>query len=799
MKYSSVFLLLSIFCINPILAQYSITGQITDTVGATLDFANVLVLSAADSTFIDGTTTEEEGSFAIELSNAGTFILSVSILGFDSFTSDQFALSDNNPNQLFPAIVLTASGIKLETINVTAEKPFFEQRIDRTIVNVANTITATGLSALEILERSPGVLVNRQGDISMMGKSGVNIMINGRLNYMPQNALLDFLAGISAENILSIELITTPPADLDAEGNAGYINIVLKNNPNDGFNGNYSVAAGYGRGTLANSNLSFNFRKKKVNLFGAYGYSYNARPQFSDQTRRTGLDADFSEDYLSKDRNPIRNNQNGRLGLDYQINNRTTVGFLLSGYINIWDMEEESFIKFSPSAALDTLITSLNVEKNIWKHLQTNVNFNHRFASGNLNIDFDYLLYDNENPTTYDQDFMLEDGVFLKSEDLFSNTSAPFNIVVGSADYSNSFLKKGNIKTGVKAVISTFENEVDARINGNILPQYTDKSDLSEQVLAVYAQTDFPLSDKISTKAGLRYEYSDTKLISEVEGKTVDRAFGNFFPSLFLQYKVDETTQFNLSYSRRINRPSFSNMASFVIFLDPRTLFGGNARLQPAISNTFKAGYRFKTINLSLEYSQEDSTIVLFQNRYNPATKVTTIIPDNLEKQRIFNASIAFPLKVTNWWRMRLFGQPSFKEAVTQEEDISYTIKQGNFFVNGNQTFTLPKDYTIELSGFFRTGNVNGNAIVKSMNVLNLGLQKKLKNNARLSINVSDVLNSLRSQVSVEIPAKNFFIQRQFDFSQRTFTISYSSSFGNSKIKAARNRESGSEEKKRVN
>lgn len=799
MKFSLSLCLSFFFFTQIAFAQFSVSGQITDSAGSPLDFANVLLLNAADSIFIDGTTTLTEGRFDLNPAAAGDYLLRVEMLGFDTYYSDVFTLNSDTAAKDFAAIILTEGGIELATVNVTAEKPVFEQRIDRTVVNVENTITSAGLSALEILERSPGVLVNRQGGISMLGKNGVNVMINGRLNYMPQDALTDFLAGLSADNIVSIELITTPPAEFDAEGNAGYINIILKNNPDDGFNVNYSLAAGYGRGALANGNVNFNLRKNKINLFGGYGYSYDARPEFSDQTRRTGLGDDFFAAYLRKDRNPVRNNQNGRLGLDYQIDDKTTVGVLVSGYINRRDMEEESFISFRPATAPDTIITSDNIEQNYWKHLQTNLNFNRRFQNGTLNIDLDRLLCDNRNPVDYDRDFALADGDFLFNEQLRSRKYSPFSINVANADYTFSAFKTGKLSTGVKAVLSEFENEISADRDGTILPQYTDRSDLSEKVFAAYAQLDRPLSEKITAKVGLRYEYSDTRLLSDTEGTTVDRAFSALFPSLFLQYRPDETQQLNLSYSRRINRLSFSNMAGFAVFLDPRTLFAGNARLQPALADAVQVGYRFKTVNVQVQYTQEDSTIVLFQNRYDPATGITTIVPDNLQKSQLLTASVAFPLRVKKWWNMRLIGQFSYTEAVTAEENLTYTVSQANFFLNGSQTFTLPADYSIELSGFYRSGNVNGNIIVRPMGVLNFGVQKKLKNNARLSFNISDVFNSLRAMVETDIPAENFFAERQFDFSQRTFTLSYSSSFGNSKVKAARKRDSGGEERQRVN
>lgn len=201
----------------------------------------------------------------------------------------------------------------------------------------------------------------------MMGKDGVNVMINGKLNYMPTDALIQFLEGMDANNISKIELITTPPANFDAQGNAGFINIVLKRNLDEGLQGSYAVSAGYGRGFVGNASINLNYQKGKVNLFGNYSYTRNDQEQFTDLNRNIG---DFTTD-LIYDREPIRNNQNARIGLDYQVGNQTTVGVLFSGYVNRWDMDAINTI--NQNVDDETTIISQVREDNDWNHWQGNI------------------------------------------------------------------------------------------------------------------------------------------------------------------------------------------------------------------------------------------------------------------------------------------------------------------------------------------------------------------------------------------------------------------------------------------
>lgn len=781
-------------------SQYTVSGTATDTNGLPLAFANVLLLKANDSTFISGATSDDNGTFELTTNTAGAYIVTVSVLGFDTYTSEGFSLTDAKSNKELGTVQLSEGALALNEVQVVGSQPLIERKIDRTVVNIANRINTAGSSALEILERSPGVVVNRQGNsIAMLGKEGVNVMVNGKLQYMPADALFSYLEGLDADNIKSLELITTPPANLDAQGNAGFINLVLKKNPNEGLNGNYSLSAGFGRGETGNASVNFNYRKNRINLFGGYSYLRNGQEQFTKLERRTGVGDDFTETLLTSERNPTRNNHNFRLGLDVQTSEKTTIGVLFSGYGNNWDMDALNITDIRPASAPDTLAISRNVEVNDWQHLQSNLNLLHNFDNGaTLNANFDYLVYDNQNPISYDLRFEGEDGMLFDQSNLQSQKDTPFNILVGSLDYSISFGEKAKLSVGTKYVTSDFENDVSLTDDGAILPGFTSVSDLTENIFALYSQLDYQLSEKTTLKGGLRYEKTDTELNSTNGGQVVDRNLDNFFPSIFWNQKFGEFSSFNLSYSRRINRPSFSDMAPFVIFLDPRTSFGGNATLRPALANTFELSVSRKRINLTAQYTDEDFTIVNFQNRFDPATNTQLIVPDNLEGQKTASLTLSFPIKVTDWWKMRYFTTYLWQESTTLEDLGRFTFDQSNMRINGTQTFTLGKEWSAELSGFYQTRSLVGNVKFEPLGILNFGIQKKFKDGSRLAFNMNDVFNSLERIGITNLPEENIYIERLFDFSQRTFKLTYSASFGNKGVKKERDRKTGAEDEKKL-
>lgn len=258
--------------------QNSINGRIQDNLGTPIAFANVLLLKANDSTLVKGTITEDSGQFSFESIAQGQYIVSVSMVGFKPSFSEPLLISENSRIALPP--ILLSEGVELDEVVVTTKKNLYVQKIDRMVINVESSILSAGSSALEILERSPGVVVDRQNNtISLVGKSGVFVMIDGKQSYMPISSLVQMLEGMSANNIETIELITTPPANYDAEGNAGFINIVLKEQTDVGFNGSYSLSAGIGNGNTTSDNISFNYRKKRLNLFGNYSFLRNEQGQ----------------------------------------------------------------------------------------------------------------------------------------------------------------------------------------------------------------------------------------------------------------------------------------------------------------------------------------------------------------------------------------------------------------------------------------------------------------------------------------------------------------------------------------
>src|SRR5665213_1543253 len=345
-KLQPLSFLILLFCVigtRKVSAQSSIHGIIEDQNGKPVQYANVLLLKISDSSLVKGMISDASGKYSFTNIKNGKYLLTATFTGMSQVFSKIFEISSDKKEINSPILRLNNLDLKLKDVTVAAKKPMFEQKIDRMVINVKNSITDAGGSALDVLEKSPGVTVNRQNNsIAINGKNGVVVMINGRLTYMPMDALFQLLAGTNADNIEKIELITTPPAKYDAEGNAGYINIVLINNPYQGINGSYFVTAGYGKKELGSAGVNFNYRTAKINLYGNYAFNYNHFIQTGTGFTQLTMGTDIISNISFDNRNGIMQVHNLRIGMDYQLDTSTVIGALISGYNSRWTMTSDN-------------------------------------------------------------------------------------------------------------------------------------------------------------------------------------------------------------------------------------------------------------------------------------------------------------------------------------------------------------------------------------------------------------------------------------------------------------------------
>lgn len=785
--------------------QTLISGIVADVAGKPLPAASVLLLNGADSTLVKGQLSTMEGSYSFEGVEPGEYRLGVSMLGYTHYFSDVFTLNNQSGEKDLGTTVLEENAQQLDEVSIVAKRPLFEQKIDRLVVNVATSVTSAGSTALEVLQRSPGVLVNRgAGWINMSGKNGVLIMINGKISRLPPSAIIQLLEGMNADNIERIELIHTPPANFDAEGNAGIINIVLKKNVDDGLNGSYSLSAGYGLKEKAGANLNFNYRRNKVNLYGDYSWNYDNNPQIFSNYRSIKKDGTILETDGVSDRDPTRTHtQNARLGFDIQLSPKTVLGLLTGWMDRYWTMNAFNTVKLRENGAPSGFIHIPNDEVNHWSHYLGNINLEHQFnKEQRLNFDLDYAYYYFTNPSNYTNRYLDAGEALLNETQLRVHKTTLMSILAGKADYTRQFGEKATLESGLKGTVTRFNNDVlveDLMQEGWIRnPDYSADYSMEEDIAAVYSAFTLKLNEKTDMKAGLRYEFTRSNLGSPEQPDIVDREYGNLFPSLFLSRKINKNNTLQFSYSRRINRPNFMQLAPYFIFYDPNTIETGNPQLQPSVVDAVKTDYIWKSVQLSLQYSYEDDVIIQGQPEVDPVTNRQVNGALNYDYSKNAAATITFPVRPFNWWEIQASASAQWQEYKGKQNGKVSKQSRAYWYGFMSQSFRLPKQFTIELSTFYYSGGPYGKTVSRPLGELNAGIQKELGGNlGTLRFNVSDILFSAIWTSTIDDPAENFYYRGQYRQTERIFRLTYSNKFGSNKVKDARRRTTGSEEERR--
>lgn len=791
----------------PCISFSQIQGTIHDRQNQPLSFANVVLINQNDSAVVTGMMASELGTFSITNFTPGKYRIKTSLIGYKTTFSEPFEMKSANEHLHITPIIVEEETKLLGDVDVIAKKPIYELQIDRMVINVENSITSTGITALEILEKSPGVIVDRQNKtLSMNGKEGVLFMINGKENRMPMDAAIDMLGGMSSENIKKIELITSPPSKYEAEGDAGIINIVFRKDDTFGTNGNYSLGAGMSKKEKMNGGISLNHHQGKINFFGLYSYSYDNSSSIWNANRKFIKNGSSYETNTESNREPVINFHNARLGFDYTISSKTILGVLATGYIRDYRHDAFSDIYYKKDNQITTRIDQYAYVKNVWSNYTGNINIQHTFKNEEiLEFNADYLYYNNYFPNNYEiTTENIATGIFTsEKKDLLKKT--PIYTYVAKLDYTRIFGEKLKLETGLKYTDSRFENNVSLENQVNdiwtIDENFTHKYNLSENISAAYSSLDFKFSKKTNVKAGLRYEYTNTVLSSETEYGIIGRHYGRLFPAFFISHELTEDHTLQFSYSRRITRPTYNELAPFILFQTPNSYVAGNDKLQPSTDDILKLEYKFKTFLISLTNSIEHMAISSYQPGIDLDRNIQYLTSKNLDQVATWSLDISLPLKLTGWWNIQNNISGISQNIQTEYDGAKLDLTRESFRINTTNNFKITDRINGEFSGFYQSASFLGISKSNSYSIFSSGIQLKSKNEkSTFSLNFSDLFKGYRWFMEAYYPELNINSTDFFTRDSRILRFTWSHKFGNNKVKAERKRETGSEEERnRVN
>ncbi|MEM6685300.1 MAG: TonB-dependent receptor [Bacteroidota bacterium] len=790
-------LLAFLFCMATAFGQTNkktlIQGSIISETNERLPFVNVL-LNTPENTLVKATISDADGNFTINNVPQGSYMLKVSFVGYTTVNKEVNATSSLTN---LGTIQMKVSAESLDAVTVVAEKPIIQVEPDKTVFNVANTIGSAGNNGLEILRKAPGVRLDNDNNIIVEGKTGVLIYIDDRQSFLAGDDLTAFLQSLQADTIESIEIITQPSSKYDAAGNAGIINIKLKREKGLGTRGSVSSTVTVGDYVRTNNSVSVNSRFKKWNFFSTYSNFLGRSTSFIDLFRTQGnniFDAQTDSEFESF-------SNNFRTGADYYLTKESVLGTVVT--LNFRDSESTSNsvtpIIDRNTRVIDSILRAPNSSENNSFNLNANINYRYKDTLGtSFSVDLDYGRYSRDRFNDQPNFYTTPTGDILNANITYQETPIDIDIFAGKVDYGRK-LGKGSFETGAKVskvVTDNVFNFFDV-INGvNVLNfNRSNQFEYDEEIYAAYSKYNFAIKNW-KFQAGLRMEHTESQgtLTAETasQNQVVSRSYTDFFPSAGISYQANPTNAFALSYSRRIQRPNYQNLNPFEFQLDELSFSRGNPFLQPQYTDNFKISHTYRyTLTTSLSYSYVSDffaqvTEAEGENRNFLNTR-------NVADQEVFNLSVSYPFKVNDWWRAyaNVYGSYS-KYTATNPAFLS--IDQETFGFYAQNTFSLPKDIKLEVSGWYSSPSIWGGTYeTRSLGSLNIAVQKSWGNWTG-KITMNDVLYTIPWQGMTQFGDLRIDGRGGSDTRNINFYVRYS--FGNSDVKKAQKRDGSLEDEK---
>lgn len=800
MKKNLILVLLSLLTLN--LTAQKISGVVKDDAGKPFNGTTVSLLRAKDSATVKYSATKNNGEYQFSGVSEGEYLVKVTHVGFKNAISNAVAVGTSDAT--VPDVIMTKVSNQLGAVVVTASRPMVEIKADKTILNVEGTINAVGSDALELLRKSPGVMVDKDENLSLSGKNGVRVYIDGKPSPLSGTDLAEFLKSMQSSNVEAIEIITNPSAKYEAAGNAGIINIRLKKNKAYGTNGSVNTGWGIGHFPKYNAGLSLNNRGAKTNIYGSYNFNQQKglnRMEFF----RTVADSVFDQ----KNRMINKGMNHGyKAGIDYYMTKASTLGFNASGTINEGEMEGRSNTPIyyqNLNSKVKTLVANNNSRS---ERSNMNLNTNYRYAdtsSRELNLDVDYARYD----ITSNQ---MQPNIYLdlngnETSRVVYNMIAPTVIDLYSfkADYEQNF-KKGKLGIGGKVAFVNTDNDFqryNVFTNSKILDTLrSNRFQYDENINALYVNYNRAFKGFLF-QAGLRAEQTDITGQStghtygagnyQPYDSTFERDYVDFFPSLAFTFNKNPKNQWGLSYSRRIDRPAYQDLNPFEFKMDEYTFMKGNTNLRPQYTNSvgITNSYKYK-LNTRLNYSHVKDMFAQLIDTLERSKSFRT--QKNLATQDIVSLNISYPL---TYKKLTSFINFNTSYSVYQADfgpgrEVDASVFTYN--VMSQNSLKFGKTWTAELSGFFSSPSIWGGTMKsRSMGSMDLGLQKQiLKNKGTIRASMSDVLKTMRWKGVSNFAGQVFEGKGRWE--SRQFKLNLTYRFGNAQVKAARQRKNAIEE-----
>ena len=575
----------------------------------------------------------------------------------------------------------------------------------------------------------------------------------------------------------------------------------MKGTADFGTNGSFGLTLGYRWAETLGGNFNLNHRGNKLALFIDYSVLRNHNLHIFRMTKES-LQNGFTQTVNDHShRENITTQQNLNAGIEWKFTKNSLLNFSFTGYRRNWDMN--ALANDISHAAIDsTVLTDMKIhESNIWQSATAGIGLQTKLdRQTEINFSIDYLYYHNDNPSRYNNNSFFEQNNINEESEIDLKKTTPIQFIIVSADYKHVYSPLFSVEAGIKGVTSSLTNNVLTQTLENNTwvtdPVFSSYSNLNEQVGAAYVSTKWNSGREWQINSGLRYEYTRTSIGTPTQKDLVDRKYGNLFPTIAIKKDLNNKKDLEFSYSRRITRPTYNDIAPFVFFWGPSTFSAGNTTLLPAISDAVKAGYHVKRWIISLQFSHSKNEIVFFQPE-NDSVSNLIYRSQNLKYLNTLGLVNSLSFNLAPWWEVQTNLTAQYLVAKTIYLKNNNRIRNYGANINVINSLKLPKDFAIEISGMYQSKTLWGISEFLAVGSLNAGIQKKIsKGVVRLSID--DIFNTNNWRLKTNLPADNLNSYFDYDFHTRYVRLTYTRAFGNNKLQSVKLKSGAEEERARV-
>ncbi|MDR6403597.1 MULTISPECIES: TonB-dependent receptor [Chryseobacterium] len=766
--------------------NFSLSGKVDS------DKVNQMEINLFDSEnkLIKTEIADNKGNFVFTDLVSGNYSIKINKNGTEAYKADNISVSGNTT---LPSIQLNEKMI--EGVTITKTKPYIERQEGKMILNVENSIASTGNSAFEVLEKAPGVKIDNNDNISLRGKGNLLVQIDGKNTPMTGTDLANYLRGIPSASVEKVEFITNPSSKYDASGTS-IINIKLKKDQRKGTNGSISTSLGTGRFIKNNNNFSINHRNKKVNVFANYSFAYREFFNHLMLDRNFYTNTIFEKAYVQDNFLKMNfRNHIAKAGMDYYMNDKNILGFSVGFISNRFDPTGDNSSVILGSDHLPTgTFTTQNRTRNHWKN--TSINLNHKYTidslGSELTTDFDYINYSNTSLQNFDtRNYDVNGNLSPSAPDnpnpylLKGDIGGNLNIFSLKSDFTKALKNDWKLEGGVKTSLVKADNDLkffNVSLGDPVLDETkTNHYIYEENINAIYGNVSKKWK-KFSTNFGLRLENTNVKGTQITTNQVNKKNYTQLFPSAVLSYDITEKSNLEVNFSRRITRPSYNQLNPFKFYLDPTTYRAGNPDLNPQTTMNYELTYSLSNKYFAtLSYSKTSDNITeVIKPVVEDGKNITVQTNENLNSASYFGLNLIAPFKIATWWDMNNSAN-FYYGSYTGNVSGTQINNKGNFTfsLNSINSFKLGNGFTAELTGNYQAREVYAYMDVQPIWFLNIGAQKKFKNNSTLKLAFNDVFftSNPKARTTFNNYVENFVVERD----SRVITLSYTYNFGSSK------------------